>query len=149
MAVAPSASITTSQLSTSCAESVPTFPIFPSAIRMESPLARGSLQSPVTIVARFTIAVFMSFLRTRAFIEAARYRACAPRELHQAILTLDVFKFQSTHPRVQSAAIRETDNDDDFVRLRCVRQGDGHPVVMPADVKSVYGSERYIDCGAG
>src|SRR4051794_16808347 len=59
IAIAPPASITTSQAASCAALAVPTEVILPSAIRMASPAAVGLRQSPVTMVPRLTIAVFM------------------------------------------------------------------------------------------
>ena len=53
------ASTTTSQDFSSPARTVPTFLILPPDIRMESPLAKGRFQSPVTMVPILMIAVFM------------------------------------------------------------------------------------------
>src|SRR4029077_7941353 len=58
-AVALSASMTTSQAATASADAVPIEVILPSTIRMLSPLAVGSRQSPVRIVCKLTIADFM------------------------------------------------------------------------------------------
>src|SRR4249919_1954000 len=60
MAVIPSASMTTSALSTAAGEAVPTETIFPSSVRMVSPLATGARQSPEMISPRLTIAIFMT-----------------------------------------------------------------------------------------
>src|SRR6266436_4677364 len=58
-AVALSASMTTSHAATASADAVPIEVILPSAIRMLSPLAMGSRQSPVRMVCKLTIADFM------------------------------------------------------------------------------------------
>src|SRR6267378_2424186 len=58
-AVALSASMTTSQAATASADAVPIDVILPSAIKMLSPLAMGSRQSPVRMVCKLTIADFM------------------------------------------------------------------------------------------
>src|SRR5215218_7524153 len=59
MAVAPSASITTSHAAICEAEAVPTWTMLPSSMTIESPGATGSRQSPVRMTPRLTIAVFM------------------------------------------------------------------------------------------
>src|SRR5580700_2244745 len=55
----PPASITTSAASTAAAGVVPTSAIRSPSMRMVSPAAKGSRQSPETICPRLTIAIFM------------------------------------------------------------------------------------------
>src|SRR5687767_10901938 len=59
IAVAPSASITTSQAETAAADAVPTLAIFPPSMTIASPAATGDCQSPVTSVPMLTIATFI------------------------------------------------------------------------------------------
>jgi len=60
IAIAPPASITTSQADSCVAFAVPTDVILPSSMRIVSPAVVGLRQSPVTMVPRLTIAVFMA-----------------------------------------------------------------------------------------
>jgi len=75
MAVMPSASITTSAASTAAADAVPTAAMRSRSIRIASPDAKGSRQSPETICPRLTMAIFMAArawnqLRKRAISSA-------------------------------------------------------------------------------
>src|SRR5438094_5392262 len=141
--------MTTSQDFSASPETLPTSTIFPWSIRIESPLVMGFLHSPLTIVPKLTIAVFISALpscRTEISEDppspSARRRA---HNLHQAIFPLDVLKLQSTDARIQPSAICDTKHDGDLVGQWRILQRDGHAVITGADVKRIFAGERNVN----
>jgi D-alanyl-D-alanine carboxypeptidase/D-alanyl-D-alanine-endopeptidase (penicillin-binding protein 4) len=75
MAVAPSASMTTSQPSSMAASAVPTCTIVPRSMTMVSPLPKGLRQSPLTMVLRLVTAVFI--VLSLAYIQCCMAEASA------------------------------------------------------------------------
>src|SRR5689334_11307198 len=132
MAIAPSASITTSHAETWAAVAVPTWSILPALITIESPAATGSRQSPERIAPRFTIAVF---------IEVANS--------DQSVLSLQVLEPQSTDARVDAPAIGSAENHRDLVGQRGIGQHNGHPVVVGANIERILAGQGHIDRHAG
>src|SRR5688500_20246586 len=112
MAVAPSASMTTSQPSTALAETDPTSRILPSSMRIESPLTYGSRHSPEMIVPRLTMAVFMR----------------SPERLRKPVLSLRLVAREPADARIETPAVCDAHDDGDLVGLRRSGQHDRHEI---------------------
>src|SRR5437667_12913529 len=108
----------------------------------------GFLHSPLTIVPRLTIAVFISALpscRTEISEDAPspRGRGIAHNS-HQAISPLDVLKLQSTDARIQPSAICDTNNDRDLVGQRRILEHDCPTAVIGAALKRIVRGQRNV-----
>src|SRR6266852_1170906 len=109
--------MTTSQVLRASLETVPISTIFPSAIRMESPFVMGFLHSPLTIVPRLTIAVFM-----------------ASSVSNQPVFSLNVLELESTYARIPPPGFTQTNDNSHRVRQWRIVERDGHAVVMGAHI---------------
>src|SRR5687767_819638 len=52
------------------------------------------------------------------------------KNLGQSVLTLDIPKFDATHPRIQASAVRQRHDDSHFIRLWRIMQRNGHTIVV-------------------
>src|SRR3979490_420977 len=121
IAVAPPASMTTSQPSISAALAVPTRAIRSPSSRMVSPLANGALRSPVTMVPRLTTALRMIRLLSVSCGGGA----------------VGVGVAHSGGAGIEPAAARHAEDHRDLVRQRRVGQAQADRVVMRANVDIV------------
>src|SRR4051812_3562669 len=69
--------------------------------------------------------------------------------LTQAILALNIFRGQPTQPSMQPPASGGAEDHCNFLGHRSVLQGQGHRVVVRADVEGVLVGERHVDARAG
>src|SRR5580698_7985214 len=124
----PPASIDTSQ---SGALPDPIETILPSSATMVSPAAIGDVISPDKIFAMLKIAIFIT-----------------SGSLH-GLARGGLFVSESANTGVQPAAICQTKDNGDFIRHRCIRQHQRHPVIVRADVNVVLVVHRDVDRRAG
>lgn len=122
MAVAPPPSITTSQSLSWESLTDPIETIFPSCMIIESPVARGSRQSPVMIVSRFVIAVFNG----TSYLESGK-----------SVLLFRRGELEPAYARIQSPTVGQADDHGNLVGLRRIGQHDRYAVIVRADVKGI------------